>query len=230
MSNIMEIKYTEKSLSDLLNYVVGLYSGLIKQDLALIVVTSDNQEYRDNIVNRDYDLKPFKFDPIPNDSQIPTKNICKKQLSDGNKLLYKSFLTFVVEFCVFKDDESLKIKGSDLLKEFSIYMNKSIDARNVFPSIMAEFMKNNPFIIRRPTPKGIVYIGINLKINISDEPAPNDIPVPTSIPVNSNAPPIAPNHLRIGVPIKKKQNSIPSVLKTQSGPETNYDIFLGKVD
>jgi hypothetical protein len=158
----MDFEYNLKSFDDLVPYVLGLYSGLLKKDLALIEVGSENQEYKDHVFKREYNLKSFKFVAPP----ITDKQICKKKLPNTKEGLYINFLDFVAKECIINDSNILKIKANDLAKEFSVSTGTSVDIRNVFPAIMAQFMEIYPFVNKKVTNKGIVYVGICLIKNI----------------------------------------------------------------
>jgi hypothetical protein len=123
---------------------------------------------------------------------------CIKQIPKMHVPLYNHFVQFAIEHCIFNDTNMLQIQGRDLAKEFSDYVGKPIDTRNLFPAIMAQFMKEHPCISRLTSYKGVIYKGIDLQKNITNSKVkppkinlvfnqPN-FTVPNSTAPNSTAP------------------------------------------
>jgi hypothetical protein len=157
------VEYNLESFGPFVHYVLALYAGLTNKNFLLVEISPSHPEYDNLVVGTEYNPQSFEFKaPIIHD-----KSICKKQLSSTNEDLYPSFLNFVSRHCFVKNSTFLKVKANDLVKEFSIDVGVPIDIRNVFPAIMARFMKEHPFITRKGTNKGIIYIGINLMKDIS---------------------------------------------------------------
>lgn len=153
----MNIEYTKESLEPFLEYIIGLYSGIIKKDLALIEVTQNNQEYKKSVIEKKYTFTPFKSGL----SDTTTSE------NFSNKIqLYNTFTEFVTKNCIVRDHILLKIKANDLAKEFSAFLGRAIDIRYLFPLIMTKFMETYPFITKKASGKGRVYTGIDLLKNI----------------------------------------------------------------
>lgn len=162
----MEVNYDKDSLENLLLYTIGLYSGLVNKNYVLLEVNdSDKEKYDSLIIPKEFEIKPFKFDPEK--TTVRGRN-CVKKIPKIHERLYKYFLQFASEHCVFNDILQLQIYANELAKEFSDYIEEPVDTRNLFPAIMAQFMKEHPYISRLSTYKGVIYQGIDLQKNIEN--------------------------------------------------------------
>lgn len=185
MNNIakLEIDYTEKKLSFAIEYLLGIYSSITNKDYALVPIEDDDEKelYKTYTVSRKYDKVPILYTGTTDESANQI-NPYKKKLSDRNQILYEKFVNFARDNCICINRASTKILAQELVASFSTYVGHDIDNKNVFPSIMGEFIILYPFIVKKHTPRGIEYKGITLKP--AHERLPLEIPYLSDTNIN----------------------------------------------
>lgn len=140
-------EYTVESLENVIPYILGIYSGLIDKNIAVVEIIP---EYAHMGISKVYNLNPLKL-------TVPT--FYEKRPFCVNENLYHSFLQFATMCCTIKNHQLIKIKSTTLIKEFASHINTSPDnIKHQFPKIMDQFIKQYPFVTKR----GAVYTGINL--------------------------------------------------------------------